>query len=100
MNISKGKSYRTFCPCGPVLRLLTREEIPYLKNLELKLKVNGQERQRANTADLFWTAAEMMTDVTHIADVSAGDILLTGTPGGTIARGPRSEIMAKLARYL
>lgn len=100
MNIAKGKSYRTFCPCGPVLRLLTREELPYLAKLNLTLKVNGEVRQSDSTSDLYWSVAEMVTDITHICNFKAGDILLTGTPGGTVAKNPPSEILSKLVRYL
>merc|ERR1712176_915461 len=100
MNIAKGKSYRTFCPCGPVLRLLTRDEMHYLGKLHLTLKVNGKVRQSESTADMFWSVPEMLTDLSHICNSSAGDILLTGTPGGTVAKNPPSEFMSKLVRYL
>ena len=38
----KGKSYRTFCPVGPYLYLLEKEDIPLINDLELKLWVNDE----------------------------------------------------------
>ncbi|RZA04176.1 MAG: FAA hydrolase family protein, partial [Proteobacteria bacterium] len=54
----KGKSFRTFCPVGPILYLPTREEFSQLLNLELHLTVNGETRQKANTKQLMHQPAE------------------------------------------
>src|SRR3990167_2931469 len=41
MQFHKGKSYRTFCPLGPVLCLLDANEMHYLNGLQLTLAVNA-----------------------------------------------------------
>ena len=46
----KGKSYRTFCPTGPILHLLDPEEIPLIHDLEINLWVNDELRQSASTS--------------------------------------------------
>ena len=78
----KGKSFRTFCPVGPVLYLPTREEFASLYNFDLKLEVNGEIRQRANTKQLMHRPAETLAEISGIFDLRPGDLLLTGTPGG------------------
>lgn len=78
----KGKSFRTFCPVGPVLYLPTREEFAQLLNLDLHLTVNGETRQKANTKQLMHRPAETLTEISTIFDLRVGDLLLTGTPGG------------------
>jgi 2-keto-4-pentenoate hydratase/2-oxohepta-3-ene-1,7-dioic acid hydratase in catechol pathway len=84
----QGKSYRTFCPTGPVLYLLEPSEVgPALENLEIALRWNDEPRQSANTANLIYRPAETLTQLAEIMDLVPGDMVLTGTPGGVIAQG-------------
>lgn len=78
----KGKSYRTFCPTGPYLYLLDKNEAQEVHNLELKLWVNDVLRQSAHTEQLLYKPEETLTELSKIQDFSPGDLLLTGTPGG------------------
>lgn len=82
----QGKSYRTFCPLGPVLCLMEREEVAeVLANLEIKLWVNGELRQSATSSQLIFGPAETITHVSGVLDLKKGDVILTGTPGGVTA---------------
>jgi 2-keto-4-pentenoate hydratase/2-oxohepta-3-ene-1,7-dioic acid hydratase in catechol pathway len=82
----RGKSFRTFCPAGPTLLLLNREEVrDALDNLEIKLWVNGDLRQQASSRQLIWKPAESLAYVASLMDMKRGDLLLTGTPGGVTA---------------
>lgn len=88
MQFFKGKSYRTFCPLGPVLCLLEAEDMHYLHNLELELKVNDRVRQKDNTKNLIYKPEESLTEFTQVTDLNPGDIVLTGTPNGCAMRIP------------
>lgn len=77
---TKGKSYDTFAPFGPVL--VTKDEIPNPDNLELELRVNGELRQKASTADLIMPVAELVAYVSRFLTLNPGDVVSTGTPGG------------------
>lgn len=82
----RGKSYRTFCPVGPVLWLLQPEEVAQaLSSLEIKLWVNGELRQSATSDQLIFGPAETLTYIASSIDLHGGDLLLTGTPGGVTA---------------
>jgi 2-keto-4-pentenoate hydratase/2-oxohepta-3-ene-1,7-dioic acid hydratase in catechol pathway len=84
----QGKSYRTFCPTGPVLWYLEPADVAgVLEHLEIKLWCNGELRQQAISADMIYKPAETLTELSRIVDLRAGDLLLTGTPGGVIAKG-------------
>ncbi|MEY4579564.1 MAG: hypothetical protein RL701_4267 [Pseudomonadota bacterium] len=61
MQFYKGKSFRTFGPVGPRLALLDQHNIGLLKQLHLKLSVNGELRQSDNTANLVFGPAETLT---------------------------------------
>ena len=77
---TKGKSYDTFAPFGPIL--VSKDEIPNPDNLTLQLKVNGELRQCASTAELIMPVAELVAYVSRFMTLNAGDVVSTGTPGG------------------
>jgi 2-keto-4-pentenoate hydratase/2-oxohepta-3-ene-1,7-dioic acid hydratase in catechol pathway len=96
----KGKSYRSFCPVGPVLYLIGPEDIPYLHQLELKLWVNGELRQQNNTKNLLYKPAETLTELSGVMDFKVGDLLLTGTPSGVAISSPPAIVQNVLGLIL
>ena len=95
----KGKSYRGFCPTGPVLAVLEPHDFRLLDDLELRLDVNGTPRQRDNTANMVYRPAETLTELTEFCNLSPGDLLLTGTPHGCMAKSP-PPLLRRLATAL
>ena len=75
-----GKWADGFCPTGPYL--VTADEIPNVQNLQMELKVNGQTRQNANTNQMIYPVAEVVSFLSFIMTLEPGDIILTGTPAG------------------
>jgi 2-keto-4-pentenoate hydratase/2-oxohepta-3-ene-1,7-dioic acid hydratase in catechol pathway len=97
MQWYRGKSYRTFCPTGPALWLLEPGEVrDALQNLEIKLWVNGELRQSANSQQLIWKPAESLSYIASSIDMRCGDLLLTGTPGGVTA--PATSRMVEILK--
>jgi 2,4-diketo-3-deoxy-L-fuconate hydrolase len=92
MQFFKGKSYRTFCPVGPYLCLLEPDDFAYLSQLNLLLSVNGEVRQQDSTANLVFKPAETLTELSLIADLNVGDLILTGTPAGCAMRAPSANM--------
>jgi 2-keto-4-pentenoate hydratase/2-oxohepta-3-ene-1,7-dioic acid hydratase in catechol pathway len=88
----KGKSYRGFCPLGPWLTVLEDDEFDRLDDLELALAVNGTMRQRDSTRNLVFKPAETISELSTFADISPGDVLLTGTPSGCALRVPTPAV--------
>ncbi|MFK9095008.1 fumarylacetoacetate hydrolase family protein [Bacillus salipaludis] len=78
----KGKSFRTFCPTGPFLYLLDKEEMPLIHDLKLDLWVNDELRQSANSSQLLYKPAETLSELSEVMDLSPGDLIVTGTGGG------------------
>lgn len=77
---TKGKSYDSFAPFGPVF--VSKDELPDPDSLRLQLKVNGEMRQDALTSDLIMPVAELIAYVSRFMTLNAGDVVSTGTPGG------------------
>nr|NLR88198.1 fumarylacetoacetate hydrolase family protein [Rhizobium sp. P28RR-XV] len=74
------KSLDTFTVLGPWL--VTADEIPDPNAISLKLSVNGETRQDANTRDLVIGVADLIAYASSFYTLMPGDILLTGTPEG------------------
>lgn len=84
----KGKSYRTFGPTGPWLTLVDADDLGRFDSIEICLEVNGRVRQRATAADISYKPAETLTELSEIQDLGPGDLVVTGTPGGTAVKSP------------
>lgn len=88
----ESKSYPTFTPTGPHLALLEPEDFPHLTNLRLRLSVNGEPRQDRTLADMIVRPAEALTLLARFQTLAPGDLLLTGTPGGTALKAPPKPV--------
>ncbi|TLS44409.1 fumarylacetoacetate hydrolase family protein [Streptomyces montanus] len=88
----ESKSYPTFTPTGPYLALLEREDFAHLLNLRLRLSVNGGLRQDRTLADMIVPPAQALTVLAGFQTLDPGDLLLTGTPGGTALKAPPKPV--------
>jgi 2-keto-4-pentenoate hydratase/2-oxohepta-3-ene-1,7-dioic acid hydratase in catechol pathway len=76
----KGKSLDGFCPMGPVV--VTSDEFgdPQLKRISLRL--NGDLRQNATTADMIFPVDVTIEFLCRGMTLEPGDVIATGTPEG------------------
>ncbi|MDB5912475.1 MAG: nagL, partial [Ramlibacter sp.] len=74
------KSYDTFTPVGPWI--VTADEVPDSANINMKLWVNGELRQQANTRDLIVDIPQMVAIASSASTLYPGDLIATGTPAG------------------
>ena len=95
----ESKSYPTFTPVGPWLTLVDAADLAELDSLRLTLSVNGQVRQDSTVADMIVRPAQALTALARFQPMAPGDLLLTGTPGGTALKAP-SKTAGKLAALL
>jgi len=75
-----GKWADGFLPIGPYL--LTADEIADAQNLDMTLTVNGKVRQKANTSQMIYPVADIVSFLSHIMTLEPGDVIATGTPSG------------------
>ena len=95
----EAKSYPTFTPLGPWLTLVDAADLARLRSLRLTLSVNGEVRQDSTAADMIVGPARALTLLSRFQPMARGDLLLTGTPGGTALKAP-PKITEKLAGLL
>ncbi|MEU2042332.1 fumarylacetoacetate hydrolase family protein [Nocardia niwae] len=76
----KGKSAETFNPVGPWL--VTQDEIPQVGELEMRLDVNGIQRQCGSTSTMIFDPFTIVHYVSQFMVLEPGDLINTGTPPG------------------
>jgi 2-keto-4-pentenoate hydratase/2-oxohepta-3-ene-1,7-dioic acid hydratase in catechol pathway len=74
---TRAKGFDTFCPLGP---WIDTEVNPH--DLRITCRVNGQIRQLESTRDMVFSIPQLVTFISGIMTLEAGDVLLTGTPAG------------------
>lgn len=84
-----GKTYDGFCPIGPAL--VTADEVLNPQNLNIRCIVNGEVRQSANTEQMIFSFAELISYISHQFTLEPGDVILSGTPDGVVLGKPEAE---------
>jgi len=74
---TRAKGFDTFCP-------VASEPVPVadLAALTIITRVNGVERQRASSADMVFSIPVLLSYISRIMTLEAGDLIATGTPEG------------------
>lgn len=75
-----GKSFPTFCPIGPWV--VTADELSDPHSLDVRLTIDGEIMQQANTRDLIFDIPAVLGYISAIVPLEPGDIVSTGTPQG------------------
>jgi acylpyruvate hydrolase len=77
----QGKSFDSATPVGPVM--VTTDEVGVFPDLEIRCEVDGVVKQRSRTSDLLYGPADLVSYISGITTLRPGDLVFTGTPGGT-----------------
>ena len=72
-----GKGFDTFSPLGPCIATGLDPT-----RLELRTRVNGEEKQHTNTADMIFSVAQLISYTSAAITLLPGDVIMTGTPSG------------------
>lgn len=88
----KGKSCESFNPLGPWL--VTPDEVGDVDDLEMKLTVNGEPRQKGNTKTMIFDANFIVHYLSQFMVLEAGDVITTGTPPG-VGMGMKPPVYLK-----
>lgn len=87
-GFGRGKSFDTFCPCGPVL--VTDGINP--KDVQITLTCNDAVRQSDSTALMIHPTAKLISFLSQIMTLVPGDVILTGTPKGVGPMKPGDQV--------
>jgi len=84
-------SSKGFDASAPVSALRRIDEMRHPRAARLTLSVNGTLRQRTDIADMVFSVAEILHELSKLWELRPGDLVFTGTPAGVaaLARGDR-----------
>lgn len=77
IQFTRSKSFDTFAPMGPCIET----ELDPCR-VDVKSYVNGEIRQKANTATMIRSVPELISFISRIMTLLPGDVIATGTPAG------------------
>jgi len=86
---TRAKGFDSFCPVGDI------GPVPNdLGALEVITRVNGTERQRGHAREMVFAIPTILSYISRIMTLEAGDLIATGTPAGVgpLVSGDHVEI--------
>jgi acylpyruvate hydrolase len=75
----QGKTFEATTPLGPWLSV---PDSPGPLSASIRCVLNGETVQEANTSDLLFGPAELISYISQVTTLRPGDVIATGTPGG------------------
>jgi 2-keto-4-pentenoate hydratase/2-oxohepta-3-ene-1,7-dioic acid hydratase in catechol pathway len=79
-QFTRGKGIDTFAPCGPWIT--TKDEISDPQNLAIITRVNDEVRQNSSSLNMVIPIKRIISSLSSMMTIEAGDIISTGTPAG------------------
>ncbi len=79
-----GKNFAATGGFGPWM--VTADEIPPHTTLTLSCRLNGERMQHADTGMMIFKFPRLIEYISAFTPLAAGDVIVTGTPGGVGAR--------------
>jgi len=89
-----GKAFDASAPCGP---LRPAAEIGHPAKGRITLTCNGKVRQDGDLEQLIWNVPEVISKLSEMVALAAGDIIMTGTPSGVAATVPGDKLECEVA---
>jgi 2-keto-4-pentenoate hydratase/2-oxohepta-3-ene-1,7-dioic acid hydratase in catechol pathway len=80
-SVHAGKNFARSGSCGPWL--VTADEVADVAGLELTTRLNGKIVQQARADEMIHSIAKVIAYASHIGELSAGDMIATGSPEGS-----------------
>ena len=77
-----GKAFDNSAPCGP---LLPAAQVKDPNKGRITVKNNGTIKQDGDLSQMIWNVQEVIEKLSEMVELSAGDIIMTGTPAGVAA---------------
>lgn len=85
---TRAKGFDTFCPVGPWIET----DLDPVSGVRLRCSVNGELRQDGSTADMTYQVPFLIEYLTGFATLLPGDLVLTGSPGGSAPLDPGDRV--------
>ncbi len=86
-QLTPGKNFESTGAIGPWL--VTADEVGDPQNLDIEMRLNGEVMQSANTKDMVFSVAQLISYISDWLPLNPGDLIASGTMAGVgFARQP------------
>lgn len=87
---TRAKSFDTFCPVGPCVQTDLNPD-----SVKIQTFLNGEMKQNAHTSDFIFSVNHIISFISKVMTLEAGDIISTGTPQGVgpMQKGDKVEVV-------
>ena len=79
-QFTPGKNFDNTGGFGPFM--LSSDEVKNYKDFKIQTRLNGKTMQDASLSDLIFSVPEIIEYCSSFTELKAGDVIVTGTPGG------------------
>ena len=82
---SKGQPWekcKAFDGSAVISEFVSKEKYADVQNINFRLDINDETRQKGNTADMLFSIDQIIAHVSQYFTLKIGDIIFTGTPAG------------------
>ena len=76
----------------PISFFVASDMLDWHSALQFSLHKNGQLQQQGNSADMLWSFSQLLSEISSVFTLQAGDVVLTGTPAGVSALAKGDEL--------
>jgi 5-carboxymethyl-2-hydroxymuconate isomerase len=87
------KGFDTACPLSS---FISADRVKDPQNLNVRLMINGEEKQNGSTSLMIHSIMDLVSYMSGIFTLEAGDVILTGTPAGVGVIKSGDDIIAEV----
>ena len=87
---------KAFDHSAPVSEITPKAGLGQLERAGISLHVNEVQRQKSNISEMIWTVPEIISELSKLFELHAGDMIFTGTPSGVGPVQPGDRIRAAI----
>ena len=87
---------KAFDHSAPIGEIIPRADTGVLEHAGISLQVNGTQRQSSDISQMIWSVPEIISELSRLFELHAGDIIFTGTPSGVGPVQPGDKLHAAI----
>jgi fumarylpyruvate hydrolase len=87
------KAFDQSAPIGSIQKV---DNFAQMQTGNIELAVNGSVRQQSDLDQMIWSIPEILSALSHLFELRAGDLIFTGTPAGVGPLVPGDQIVARI----
>jgi fumarylpyruvate hydrolase len=88
---------KSFDCSAPVSEITPKSGIGMLERASISLHINDELRQNSDISEMIWSVPEIISELSKLFELYAGDLIFTGTPSGVGPVQPDDRLRASIA---